>query len=532
MQVRIKAMHSRLTSTTGMLLASAIGVAGIAGSAAAEEQLVVDTVFQLKTADPARAFEPTASLFMHTVYETLVTFDGGDVTRLVPGLAGLPTVNEDATVFTFALDPDARFSDGTQVTADDVVFSLTRLQTVKGTASFMIRDVVFEVGEAEGEIVVTTPSSDPGFPAKLTYPALSIMNADLLRENGGSNAEDAAQTDTADQFLATASAGSGPYVLAKYDPVSEVVLERNDNHWGEPAAFDRIIIRNVANSAQRMNISRAVSDIAIDLRPDQIAALGDEVNVISAAGSDTAFVFTNRNPEVSEVAANPDFTEAVRYAIDYEGMLDLLGAGAGRAGGIVPSILMGTLDGAEAVERDLDRARAALERLGVESPTVNMAYASDIAKHGISFGDIGAKIQSDLAEVGITVNLVPEPVATNLDGYRAGTLEMSVQWFGPAYPDPSYYDLFNPGRVVGLRAGWPEGSSPEIESAAAAAGAAVDPAVRPGLYEDWQRVLMQSGPYVPLFQPPTTIVSTGAVENVIFNPTWTVDLDSVTPASN
>ncbi len=521
-------MRSRLTMMTGALMASAIG---FAGPAAADEQLVVDTVFQLKTADPARAFEPTASLFMHPVYETLVTFDGGDVTELVPGLAGLPTVNEDATVFEFQLNPDARFADGTPVTADDVVFSLTRLQTVKGTASFMIRDVVFEVGDEEGEVVITTPASDPGFPAKLTYPALSIMNADLLRDNGGSNAEDAAQTDTADQFLATTSAGSGPYVLAKYDPVSEVVLERNESYWGDPAPFDRIVIRNVANSAQRMNISRGVSHIAIDLRPDQIAALGDDVDVISAAGSDTAFVFTNRNPEVSELAANPDFTEAVRYGVDYAGMLNLLGAGAGRAGGIVPSILMGTLDGSEAAVRDLDRARAALARTGVENPTIDLAYASDIAKHGISFGDIGAKLQADLAEVGITVNLVPQPVTANLDGYRAGTLQMSVQWFGPAYPDPSYYDLFNPGRVVGLRAGWPEGSAPDIEAAAAAAAAEIDAAARPALYHEWQRVLMESGPYVPLFQPPTTIVSSPEVANVIFNPTWTVDLDSVTPAS-
>jgi peptide/nickel transport system substrate-binding protein len=161
-----------------------------------------------------------------------------------------------------------------------------------------------------------------------------------------------------------------------------------------------------------------------------------------------------------------------------------------------------------------------------------MAYASDIAKHGITFGDIGAKIQADLAEIGITVNLVPQPVATNLDGYRGGTLQMSVQWWGPAFPDPSYYDAFNPGKLVGTRVGWAEGSSPAIEEIAARAALAIEPAARAAIYGEWQKALNETGPYIPLFQPPTTLVSTTAVENVSYNPSWTVDLTEVRPAAN
>jgi peptide/nickel transport system substrate-binding protein len=161
-----------------------------------------------------------------------------------------------------------------------------------------------------------------------------------------------------------------------------------------------------------------------------------------------------------------------------------------------------------------------------------MPYASDIAKHGISFGDLGAAIKDDLAEIGITVELVPQPVSTNLDVYRAGTLPMSVQWWGPAYPDPSYYLFFNPGELVGLRVGWPEGAAPAVTEAAERAQDAVDPDVRPDLYRDWQRVLMDEGPYVPLFQPPFTLVHSSEIENVHYLPTWTVDLAAVRPASD
>ncbi|MEM0934594.1 MAG: ABC transporter substrate-binding protein [Pseudomonadota bacterium] len=524
-------MTSRLSWLRAALAAAAISSAMAPTTGHALEALIVDTAFVLKTADPNRSYEPTASLYMSGVYETLVTYENGDLTQLMPGLASLPEISEDGTVFTFTLNESATFSDGSPVEVEDVIFSMNRFFNLKSPASRFVAGTTVAAGEEPGTVVLTTPEPDPAFPAKLTYPALSILNAEVVRANGGTDAEDAAQTDTADQFLATASAGSGPYVLSSFDLVSEIVLERNENYYGEPAAFDRIILRNVANNAQRMNMSRGVSHIALDIRPDQIDMLGDEVNVISTPGSDMAFVFLNQNPEVSEVTVNPDFIEAVRYAIDYEGMLDFIGEGAGRPGGMVPSILAGSVPTSEAAVTDLERARAAMERSGLENPTVELAYASDFEKHGISFGDLGAKIQADLEPLGITVELLPQPMSSNLDVYRAGTLELSVQWWGPAYPDPSYYLFFNPGELVGLRAGWADGSAPEIEAAADTAASEIDPAARPALYQEWQGKLMESGPFIQLFQPPFTLVSSKLVEGVQFIPGWTVDLANVRPAA-
>lgn len=513
------------------LVVAALSNVSVAAMVQAQEALIVDTVFQLKTADPARSFEPTASLFLHAVYQNLLTFEDGDASQIKPGLAELPEVSDDAKTFTFKLRDGITFSDGSPITVDDVLFSLNRAMNVKGSAAFMLAGMTFAAGSEPNTVVVTVPESDPGLPARLTYPAFAILNADVVKENGGIDTEDASQTDTADQFLATTSAGSGPYILSKFDMASEVVLTRNENYWGEPAEFDQIVLRNTANNAQQMNIMRGVSHIAIDLRPDQVESMGDSVNVISQPGSDIGFLFLNANPEVSAVSSNPHIVEAVRYGVDFEGIMNLVGEGAGRPGGIVPSILLGTLPTEDAPVRDVERAKAAVAASGIENPTLEMAYASDIAKHGISFGDIGAKVQADLAEVGIAVNLVPQPVATNLDGYRAGSLELSVQWWGPAFPDPSYYLAFNPGKLVGTRVGWAEGSAPEIEELAAQAATAIVPEERAQIYSDWQKALNESGPYIPLFQPPTTLVSSKTVENVNYHPTWTVDLADVTKAS-
>ncbi len=515
----------------GALLVAALGSVSAATWAQAQETLIVDTVFQLKTADPARSFEPTAALWLHAVYENLVTFSDGDTTAVKPGLAELPTISEDAKTFTFKLRDGAKFSDGSPVTVDDVLFSLNRAINVKGNAAYILAGLTVTAGSEPNTIVVTTAAPDPALPARLTYPAFSIVNADVAKENGGSDTVEAAQTDTADAFMATTSLGSGPYILSKFDLASEVVLTKNENYWGDAPAFDQIVLRNTANAAQQMNIMRNVSQIAVDLRPDQVGSLGDNANVISQPGSDMGWLFLNANPEVSATSSNAKIVEAVRYGVDFDGVRAIAGESAGRPGGIIPSIILGTLPTEDAPVRDVERAKAAVAASGITNPTLDMAYASDIAKHGISFGDIGAKVQADLAEVGITVNLVPQPVATNLDAYRASQLQFSVQWWGSSFPDPVGYIPFTPGLLVGLRAGWPAGADAKVEEISARAAVVVDPAERAAVYQEFQKALNESSPFIPLFQPPTTLVSTKAVANVTYNPTWTVDLTEVKPAA-
>lgn len=131
-------------------------------------------------------------------------------------------------------------------------------------------------------------------------------------------------------------------------------------------------------------------------------------------------MFVNANPAISEVTANADFREAVRYGIDYDGIVEIVGAGATRPGSVIPSMFGGALDSSRAPSRDLERAKDALARSGLENPTVRIGYASDLAKHGIAFSDIAAKVQSDLKEIGIEIVLDPAPSQTNSELYRGG----------------------------------------------------------------------------------------------------------------
>jgi peptide/nickel transport system substrate-binding protein len=107
---------------------------------------------------------------------------------------------------------------------------------------------------------------------------------------------------------------------------------------------------------------------------------------------------------------------------------------------------------------------------------------------------------------------------------------MGIAWWGPAFPDPSYYLAFNPGQLVGLRSGWDDGKAEAIEALAMQASQAVVQEERDAVYREWQMAMNEGGPFIPLFQPPTTIVSSKEITGVAFHPTWTVDLAEVRPA--
>ena len=85
--------------------------------------------------------------------------------------------------------------------------------------------------------------------------------------NGGTDAEDAATTDTAEQFLNGTSVGTGPYMLESWEAQVETVLVRNENYWGRLPYFDRIIIQNIPEAAaQKAALESGEIDIGVKKR--------------------------------------------------------------------------------------------------------------------------------------------------------------------------------------------------------------------------------------------------------------------------
>jgi peptide/nickel transport system substrate-binding protein len=271
----------------------------------------------------------------------------------------------------------------------------------------------------------------------------------------------------------------------------------------------------------------------LDLASDQLSSLrGSDILTIDEQASPSIwFLFANADAAVSDVSSNADFVEAVRYGLDYEGILALAGEGAVQAPGVIPNAFLGALGPDAAVQRDVERSQEALARCGCADTTLQLEYPSDFTANGLAFGPVAERVAANLDEVGISVELVPSPIATALENYRAGSEQMGLWLWNPDYPDPQDYLVFGPGALVGLRAGWAAGTAPDIEDVARQAATTVDDADRAPLFEQFQTQLNESGPFFPLFQPTASVVSvTDRVSNAGYHPTLLLDVRRLAPA--
>ncbi len=496
------------------------------GPAPDDAQLVIDRAFDLVTNDPHRQFEATGTVLHHATHDTLLAFPTPDITEPQPNVAESWDVNDDATEFVFQIREDIEFADGTPLTAADVEFSINRLRNLAGNPSFIIAGTQAEA-TGDYEVTITTEEPNPALPFILTNSSAAIVNMELVMENGGSADEDASETDTADEWFngeGGEGSGSGPYFVESFDTESEVVLVRNDNYWGDLPDWPRVVLRNNDPSAQRLNVQSGEAQLALDISGDDLEGLPDELTIASDPAAVTFFLLLNQNDEISDVTTNPDFVEAVRYGVDYDSLLDLAGEGARQACGLLPDMLFGALPDDACVSRDLDRATEAFERSGVGDTPVSLSYASDFGANGVNFGPLAERVQANLSEVGINIELDPAPIATSLDDYRDGVQEMGLWLWNAGYPEPSYYLAFNPGDLVGLRAGWAEGSADEINELGVAASRIVDDEERDAAYREWEEAMQEQGPYVTLMQPSTSLVADPIVTNVEFHPTYVVDI--------
>ena len=485
--------------------------------------LVVDKSFDLKTTDPGRAFELTGSIIDRALYETLLTFNGSDVTHLVPQLATY-TESADSKLLTLTLTGKHTFSDGTPVTADDIVFSLKRVQGLKGNPSFLLDGVtVTKVNDTT--ITLTSATPNPALPFILPNPSLGILNSALVKKNGGM--EDG--TDKAEAFLNKTSAGSGPYMLESYDVATKVVLKLNPHYQGAVPAYSRVVLENVQGPTQKINVQAGSAQVALDLNADQVAGLGTgSTRLIKGVSPDIIYSWFNQSPTVSGgVTNNAEFLKAVRHGIDDSKILAIAGPGSTRPGGMVPSMFLGALASDPANAYNLAAAKTALAASKYSGKPVTFSYANDITVNGLQMQTLAEAIQAQLKQVGITLTLSPAPISTFLAAYRAGKLQSGIMYWGPDYPDPSDYLVFNPGQPLGLRAGWAAGMDPAVTALQNAATSAAGDAARTAAYQAWQNGANASGPFIPIVQPGQYVLTTSAITTLNLNPVWTVDLAEI-----
>ena len=236
-----------------LLLAVPFFFAPVFGQSARESTLVIGSdLTDLITMDPGVSYEFSGSLIIDNLYETLVQFEGDDLTEIQPGLAESWEVEaqDGGNTLTFTLR-DATFASGNPVTAQDVVYSFDRVIELQSPSSFLLTDVAgLEVGSTVAVDDRTVQLNLPGGVNPtivlnlLTFNVGGVVDSQVVQEHEQDG-------DFGTAWLTDNSAGSGPYTLVRWDRGAQVALEANPNA-SESGSISRVILRNIQeSSAQR-----------------------------------------------------------------------------------------------------------------------------------------------------------------------------------------------------------------------------------------------------------------------------------------
>jgi peptide/nickel transport system substrate-binding protein len=521
--------------------AAGIAVAGRAGTgttahAAAPSggaTLIMAPSFVIRSLDPGHTLEPDGEMVTHACYDALVTFDGADLSTPKPHLATSWKVSGGGRLYTFTLRPNVRFASGNPLTSADVKWSFDRVMNLQSNPAFFLANVEEVQAPDPQTVVLRLRTPQPSIIPILSNGALGILDSKVAMTQGGDAGPDAKTKDHAEAWLQSHSAGSGPFMIQSYTPTQELVLVRNPNHWRAPAQMERIILRHVPEaSTQALQLERGDLDVAMSLGQENLGVLRrvPSVTVQTSLVATSFVMMVNMDPSLSGQLSNPKVLQAIRYALDYDGILAIAGPGAQRMAGVIPNDLPGALDPREAVKTDRAKAKAILKEAGLGEVKGRLMFASDSTSYGIQYSLLAQKIQSDLAAVGITVDLDGLPGTIELGQYRAAKAPALFGGYAADYADATDFLVYLPGQLVGKRMNWPANASPAAQELAQWGDQATqepDAKARVTLLRKIQRRLLEIGPYAPLFTPALPFGYRSDLRGVTYNSVWEVDFYTI-----
>lgn len=488
---------------------------------AADTLVYVADISDMISLDPAVAYEFSGILVAQNTYDTLVAFEGEDLTTLKPRLAQSWKITDAGSSWkvTFTLRSGVKFSTGRPLTAKAVAFSFDRVIALNKSPAFLFKDVA---GLKEGDtraiddrtVEVTLPktASPQGFLSVLTFTVGAVVDPDeaMAHQSG---------TDRGEAWLRNHSAGTGPYVLERWDTESRAVLTANPNYWGPKPRLTRIVIQHVPESStQKFMVESGDADIAANLTPEQARELSAKPNVKVQKGGLLQLVYVGMNakhPPLDKVQVR----EAIRWSIDYDGIVrSLLRGEARKVQTIIPEGLFG-FNSAAPFQQNVARAKALLREAGVPNGfSVELLVPTGPAPGGVKWSDLAAKLQSDLARVGIKVSIKETAQAQLLNIYRAQKGQMVMILWGPDFPDPD--GNATPFSDYAAKSIAWRNQYEDATAAALAKRAALEPdaAKRRTLYRQLTDRLLHQGPYVILYQPTTRFALRSGVQGFVWNP--------------
>jgi peptide/nickel transport system substrate-binding protein len=472
----------------------------------ADTLVVADAIDDIVSIDPHEAFEFSGVDLNNNVYDTLIELDPTKPGELVPGLAESWAVADDGMTYTFKVKSGITFSSGNPLTAEDAALSLQRVVKLNKTPAFILTQFGLtpeNVGEMitfEGDTV--TLKTDKAYAPSFVYNCLTAGVANIVDMKTVMANE--VEGDMGNAWLKANSAGTGAYVLRSFKPNEGYVLEAREGHWRGDAAIKNVFMQHVPEGAtQRLLLEKGDIDIGREMTPTDIAGIegNADLKVQSDVGGQLYYLALNQK---KEELANPKVQEAMRWAVDYVGMTDSILKGQWVVHqAFLPQGFLGALTETP-YSLDVEKAKALMAESGVTLPLeVGLTVRNNQERL-----DIATSLQNTFAQIGINLTLDVGDGAQVLEKYRARQHDITIQTWGPDYPDPhtnASTFAMNPDNsdeagatgYLAWRTAW---DPKELHAMTEAAVEEKDTAKRTAMYEEIQRKHRDNSAFVMMFQ--------------------------------
>ncbi len=479
--------------------------------------VIVQSLDDLVSLDPAEGFELSSIQTFTNVYQRLVQPDPEHPANLQGILAAGWQTDAGGRSLTFELRPDARFASGNPLRPEDVIFSLSRAVKLNRAPVFILNELGWNAGNVDGHLfkvdahhvrITWGAAVGPALALNiLTSPVASVLDERDVRAH-------AVGEDVGNAWLRAHSAGSGPFRIRRYVAHEALVLDANATAPGGGPRLQTIVVKNVADAAtRRLLVAVGDADIARDLGPDQIAALGSnpDVRTLAFPSAKIDYLMFNSANVGNSALRNPALWEAARWLIDYDGIASQLLRGEYF---VHQAFLADGFPGALAAtpyHLDVAKARAILAAAGIQP---GLRIALDVYNQP-PYGEIAQSLQASFAQAGISLEIVPEPGGELYSKIRERSEQAAWLYWVPDYYDAnSTASAFAQNREDGTktlawRAGW---HIPAMTAATAAAATEVDMAARREDYLAIQREVQQNSPFVIAFQARNEVVVRKSVQ--------------------
>jgi peptide/nickel transport system substrate-binding protein len=373
--------------------------------------------------EPALSYDFTANPVVCNISEGLMMFtaDGG-----IEPLVAETFEQTDELTYVYTLRDGVVFSDGTPVTADDVLASIARVRDpeVAGPLAWMYDGpgaTVEKTDEKTITITLTTPSAlfryVPATTAGHVIPAAAIeqFGLDLLRN----------------------PIGTGPYKFVRWDAGSEIELEKNENYWqeGKPH-FDRFIYKIVEEGTTRVTgLKNGELNMLTALPADQVEAVieFENVNFNEVVGYTINLIAMRMDqPPFDDVNVRKAVNHAIDLAAIMEAIVGVTGVQA-RNTTVPPNMPGSASEELESVPHDLDVAK---ELMAASAHPEGFATKLHVIAPNDIWVPQAVAVQEALQELNIEVEIVQMPYADLISLQQAGDYEgmVSFQW-GSDFPD-------------------------------------------------------------------------------------------------